>query len=70
MVYIVICLVLYTALVFLDVVPAFKKKQWKALYFSIPVYIITLIMNIIIGLGARISGPNQLIEKLFSSFVK
>ena len=65
--YIVICLIPYAALLWFDILPKFKKKEWKALSLTIPVYILTLVMNFMIGFGFQFPSP---IKPIYDFFAK
>ncbi len=64
---IVIYIALYGFLLFADLIPAIKKKEKKALYFSIPVYLLTLAINIMMALGTNIPSPNGPIIQIINS---
>ncbi len=65
--YILICLLLYGILIVADIIPSIKKKDKKTLYVSIPIYAITLVLNILIGLGVQLPSPNKAIESFLTS---
>lgn len=65
--YILICLLLYGILFVADIIPSIKKKDKKTLYVSIPIYAITLVLNILIGLGVQLPSPNKAIEGFLTS---
>ncbi|MGX8700397.1 hypothetical protein [Caproiciproducens sp.] len=60
-------MILYAVLVVFDLIPAFKKGDKKALWFSVPVYLITLTVNIMMSFGADITSPNKIISRIISS---
>lgn len=62
MTYILICLVIYGVLIAADIIPSIKKKQWKELSVSLPIYFITLVLNVLIGLGIELPSPNKILE--------
>ena len=68
--YITIFLEFYITLVFTDLIPMIKKKDWKYLWFYFPVYAVTLIANILIGLNFRITSITAILEKWMSNFIK
>ena len=61
-----ICVVLYIILIFADLVPIIKKGQRKSLWFSIPIYLFTFVLNILLGLGVKIISPNDIIEQIIN----
>jgi low affinity Fe/Cu permease len=65
--YILICIFFYIILVFADLMPLFKKKDKKTLYVSVPIYIVTLILNVLIGLNVGITGLNMMIADMIKS---
>lgn len=65
--YILICLFLYGILFVADIIPTIKKKEWKTLYVSLPIYAVTLVLNILIGIGIKIPSPNKAIESFLTS---
>lgn len=60
--YILIILVLYAVFFFADILPSIKIKRWKPLRFTIPVFVITLILNFMIGFGVQLISPAEFIE--------
>lgn len=65
--YILICVFFYIILFFADLMPLFKKKDKKSLYVSVPIYIVTLILNVLIGLNVGITGLNMMIADMIKS---
>ncbi len=59
--------VLYAVLIFFDLIPAIKKKDKKSLYFSIPVYLLTLGINVMIALGVNIPRFHEPIKQIINS---
>lgn len=68
--YIIIFLVFYITLVFTDLVPMVRQKKKKYLLFYFPVYVATLIVNIMIGMSFRFTSITAILEKLMSGFIK
>lgn len=68
--YIMVVAFLYAVLLLVDLFQAIKKKQWKTLKFSVPIYIITFIMNIMIGLGFQFTSPNAIIKNMIQLIYK
>lgn len=62
--YLLICLFLYGILIVADIIPAIKQKDKKTLYVSIPIYSITLILNVLLAFGIMLPSPNKAIESL------
>ncbi len=63
----IVFLVLYAILIVFDLIPVFKKKDKKALWFSVPVYLITLTVNIMTSFGVDMMSPNKIISQIISS---
>lgn len=66
----IICLIVYTVLFFTDLFPLIKRKEWSYLHFYIPVYIVTLILNLIIGAGLPYTGITKILEGILSFAIK
>jgi len=62
-----VVLVLYAILIFIDLTPLIKKKKRKALYLSIPVYLLTLTVNLMSGLGFKFPSFNIMIQQAIAS---
>lgn len=65
--YLLICLFLYGILIVADIIPAIKQKDKKALYVSIPIYFITLVLNVLLAFGVILPSPNKAIEGILIS---
>ncbi|MDF1495293.1 hypothetical protein [Caproiciproducens sp. CPB-2] len=63
----IVFLILYAILIVFDLIPVLKKRDKKALWFSIPVYLITLTANIMLSFSADITGSNKIISQIISS---
>jgi hypothetical protein len=63
----VIIVLLYAFLICFDLIPVIKKKEKKALFLSIPVYILTLVINIMTGLGFNFPPINDMITQMITS---
>ncbi len=63
----VVFLILYAILIVFDLIPVFKKKDKKAAWFTVPVYLITLTVNIMMSFGVDITSPNKIISQIISS---
>ena len=68
--YIAICVLLYVILIFADIIPIIKKGQRKPLWFSIPVYLVTFVLNILVGLGVKIVSPGDIIVQFINTALK
>jgi len=64
---IVVVLVLYGIFILIDLIPLMKKKKKKALYLSIPIYLLTLIVNLMSGLGFKFPCFNVMIQHTIDS---
>lgn len=69
MVYVSVCVALYTLIFIFDVVPQIKAKRKKSLAVYLPVFFFTLAINILYGLGFAIPSPavpiQALVERIF-----
>jgi len=65
--YILICLLLYGVLIVTDILPSIKKKDWKSLRVSLPIYFVTLVLNVLLGLGINLLSPNAVIKTVIES---
>lgn len=68
--YIAVCTLLYAIFIFADIKKAAKTKQTKVLKFSLPVYAVTFVINIMIGLGMKVPSLNMTILKVIQSLFK
>lgn len=69
MIYILICLGFYAVLIFADIIPSIRQKQWKALKLSIPMLLITLAVQILYGLNVSLPNPNDFIKDAIQSML-
>lgn len=60
----------YAVLIFTDLIPAIREKKTKGLFFSIPVYLITLIVNIMIVMGVQFPAITTVIQHAIQSMLK
>jgi len=58
---------LYTILICIDLIPLIKKKNKKALFLSIPVYLLTLIVNVLEGFDIDFPPINAMITQIITS---
>jgi hypothetical protein len=65
--YIVITLFLYAGVFVFDFIPLLKKKNGKVILIYLPIFLLTLAMNILYGLGFDIPSPADPIKNLVSS---
>ena len=65
--YILICGLFYIILIAVDLIPLIKKKEKKTLCISIPIYAVTLVLNILIGLNVNIIGLNMMIADVIKA---
>ncbi|TGJ75983.1 hypothetical protein CAGA_19590 [Caproiciproducens galactitolivorans] len=63
----IVFLILYTLFIIFDLVPSFKKEEKKVLFFSIPVYILTFMLDTMFSFGSNLVNPNQAITDFISS---
>ena len=49
--YIIICLFLYACVLVFDMIPLIKKKERKVVLIYLPIFLFTLTVNILYGLG-------------------
>ena len=68
--YIVIFLIFYVTLVFTDLIPMIRQKKKNYLWLYFPVYVVTLIANILIGMNFRFTSITALLERFMSGFIK
>ncbi len=66
MVYVSICVALYTLIFIFDIIPQIKEKRKKSLAVYLPVFFLTLAVNILYGLGFDIPSPAVPIKDLVS----
>ena len=58
---------LYVFLLFSDLIPLIKKKEKKALFVSIPVYVLTLTINVMVAMGFAFPPINDMITQMIKS---
>ena len=54
----------YALFVYFDLVPRIQQKEKKTLFFSIPVYLITFILSMMIDFGVELPSVNESIKQL------
>lgn len=62
--HILICLLFYVAVALSDGIPLIRKKAWNYLYFYLPAFFGSLILNLMIGLGVRFPSITQMLENI------
>lgn len=62
----IIILIFYAAFLFIDLIPSFKKEK-KALIVSIPVYILTFTINVLIVSGVKLPYINEMLMQAIKS---
>lgn len=64
--YILICSFLYLAILIFDIIPLMKKKRdnKKSLLIYMPVFLFTLVINILYGLGVKIPSPAEPVKDI------
>lgn len=67
---VLILLALYAILIAADVVPLLKGKDKSYLYFVIPAYLITLVLNLLAVFGMPYPSIFSMIQKMLSHVVK
>jgi uncharacterized membrane protein len=65
--YIIICLFFYAGVFVFDMIPLIKKKDGKVILIYLPIYLFTLAVNVLYGLGFDIPSPADPIKNLVSS---
>lgn len=65
---VLIFLFLYAILLLADLIPTIRKKKKKALYFYIPVFLLTLVINLMQSFGFQFPTLDILISQCLSIF--
>ena len=63
----IVFIFLYAILICTDLIPLIKKKDKKVLFFSVPVYLLTLTVNIMQSFGFNLFNPNNIIKQVITS---
>lgn len=58
-----ICLLFYTALFFLDILPSIHGRQWKALRLAVPLLLLSMAVQILKGMNVPVPNPNAYIRQ-------
>lgn len=64
-----IFLVFFLIVAAVDLPPLFKRKAWDILAFSIPAYVIALILNLTLVQNPNLPSITKLLEGMLSNFV-
>lgn len=65
-----IFLFFFVILAAFDLTPLIRRKEWTYLYFSIPAYVISLFLNILMAGNIRYPSITKVLEGILSKFVK
>lgn len=65
----VVFLILYSILIVFDLIPMIRKKDKKALFVAVPVYILTLTADIMLSFGANLPSPSKFIGNIVTSII-
>lgn len=68
--HILIFCALFVPLVCLSLLHVVKRGEWRYLWVEIPFYAVSLILNILVGIGMRFTSITELLEAFLSKFVK
>ena len=60
----------FAVLAAFDLVPLVRRKEWTYLCFSIPVYVISLCLNILMASNIRYPSITKVLEGVLSKFIK
>lgn len=47
-----------------------KRREWSYLWVEVPFYAVSLVLNILLGIGVRFPTITRLLENLLSKFIK
>lgn len=64
---IILSLFLYAGVFIFDFIPQIKNRNFKTVYLYIPIFLFTLVVNILYGLGFDIPSPYYPIKDLVYS---
>ncbi len=62
----IIILILYTSLIFIDLIPTIKSGPKKTLLLTIPVYLITFAINVMVSFGMPFPYINEVITDVMN----
>ncbi len=60
----IICVLIYTVLITVELIPIYKKKDWKLFWFYTIIIVITFSNSIAYGFGVKIPSPAEPIKKI------
>lgn len=60
----IVCILIYMVLIIVELIPIYKKKEWKLFWFYTIIIVITFSNSIAYGLGAKIPSPAEAIKKI------
>lgn len=60
---------LYAFLICFDLIPLIKKKDKKALFLNVPVYLLTLTVNVMVAFGFKFFPINDMIKQIITSII-
>lgn len=66
----IIFCVFLSLVIILDLIPIIRRKEWSYLYFSIPVYVVTLLLNLMIGGGMKYPSFAKILKTTVLKFIK
>lgn len=68
--HILIFCALFVPLLLLSLNNLYKRGEWKYLWIEIPMYAVSLIFNILLGVGVKLPSITSLVEGVLSKFIK
>lgn len=68
--YILIFCALFVPLLCLSLFRAITRREWHYLWVQIPLYAVSLILNVLLGVGVRFQSITELLESFLSKFIK
>lgn len=66
----IVFLIFFVLLAAFDLIPLIRRKEWRYLYFSIPVYVLSLCMNLLMASDIRYPSITKVIEGVLSKIIK
>lgn len=63
----ILSLLLYAGVFVFDFIPQIRNKNFKAVYLYIPVFLLTLVVNILYGLGFNMPSPYYPLKDIINS---
>lgn len=68
--HILIFSIFFVVLVLFDLVPSFRRKDRRCLYFSLPAYLLALVLNLWIGSGWNYQSIARLVQEAAVKFFR